>query len=202
MLRAEARGRSIVPHLHAAPHRLARHRLRAHVAALVQATFSSPYALLGFILILFRKRTDRTLLDLERVPARALSRCCWRTVPMIHELPSGSPFPQPDTGRDRAAQCRHAVRSSKASDYPAHRAAESPPGGEVLSRQARPSSFFFILGLFILGLYVGTSRRMFENVAAHRALFRRLIVTGAIPSRPHHRARVWSGCSSPSRPRR
>ena len=35
----------------------------------------------------------------------------------------------------------------------------------------------YILGLFILGLYVGR-RRMFEHVAAYRALFKRIAMWG------------------------
>lgn len=172
MLRADARGRSIVPTY--------MRRLTVllviglvHMTLLWYGDILTAYALLGFILILFRKWKDRTLLIWVAILMIAVP-VLLGAVPMVLSA-FGINIPPPDLAKIAA---RHAATLSvfQSSDYEAI----------VRENLTQAAKFFlgkkavfllYILGLFILGLYAGR-RRMFENVAAHRILFRRLIVWG------------------------
>ena len=172
MLRAEARGRSVVP-------TYLRRLAVLLIIGLAHRTFVwygdilTAYALLGFILVLFRKRADRTLLVWAAILIIAVP-VLLGAVPMIMSA-LGVAMPAPDLA---AIDARHAATLAvfQGADYWAI----------VRENLLWAARFFFgkkavfllyLLGLFLLGLYVGR-HRMFENVAAHRELFRRLVIWG------------------------
>jgi uncharacterized protein len=172
MMRAEARGRSIVrPYVRRLMVLLVIGLL--HMSLLWYGDILVPYALLGFVLILFRKRTDRTLLIwiamlMVGVPL------LMGGVPMIMDA-VGAPLPTPDLAElaKRHAATLAVFQNGIYVDI-------------VRENLTQAAKFYFgrkalfllyILGLFILGLYVGR-RRMFESVAAHRASFRRIAMWG------------------------
>jgi uncharacterized protein len=172
MMRAEARGRSIV--------RTYSRRLAVllviglvHMLLLWYGDILVPYALLGFVLILFRKRADRTLLVwivilMVGVPL------LMGGIPMVMAA-FGSPLPAPDMAEiaKRNAATLAAFQNGLYVDVVRENMAQAAKF--YLGRKA--VFLLYILGLFILGLYVGR-RRMFENVPAHRGLFRRLAMWG------------------------
>lgn len=172
MLRAEARGRSIVPTY--------MRRLFvllvlgfAHMSLLWYGDILVAYALLGFILILFRKRTDRTLFVWIAILVVAVPFGLG-ALPMILTA-FGVNIPPPDMAE---VAKRHAATLAvfQAGAY-----------GPIVQENLEQAAKFFlgrkavflllILGLFLIGLYVGR-RRMFEDVPAHRALFRRIALWG------------------------
>jgi uncharacterized protein len=172
MLRAEARSRSIVPTY--------MRRLfvllvigAAHMTLLWYGDILVAYALLGFLLILFRKRSDRTLLIWSAILLIAVPLLLG-TVPMILSA-FGVEMPRPERA-EIAARNAATLSVFQGTDYAAIvRENLTQAGKFYLGRKA--VFLLYILGLFVLGLYVGR-RRMFEQVAAHRAIFRRLVVWG------------------------
>jgi uncharacterized protein len=172
MLRAEARGRSVVPTYLRRLGVLLIIGL-AHMTLLWYGDILTAYALLGFILVLFRKRADRTLLIWAAILIIAVPTLLG-AIPMIMSA-LGVEMPTPDLA---AIDARHAATLAvfQSTDY----------GAIVRENLVQAGKFFFgrksvfllyLLGLFLLGLYVGR-RRMFQNVSAHRALLRRLVIWG------------------------
>ena len=172
MLRADARGRSVVPTY------LRRLTVLliiglAHMAFLWYGDILTAYAILGFILVLFRKRTDRTLLVWIAILMIAVP-VILGAIPMLMSA-FGAEIPPPDLTKD-AARNAATLAVFQSGDYWAIVRENLVQAGKFFF--GRKSVFLlYILGLFILGLYVGR-RRMFENVRAHRALFRRLVIWG------------------------
>jgi len=127
------------------------------------------YALLGFVLILFRKRMDRTLAIwagtlLVGVPA-LLGALTWLAGGMA--------------GADQAAK---AAQNAAALD-----AFRSGSFGLVMEENLRMLAWFWggkrllflptLLGIFLVGLLVGR-KRVFEDVEGHRSAFRRVRTWG------------------------
>jgi uncharacterized protein len=123
------------------------------------------YALVGFVLILFRKRMDRTLaiwagILLVGIPA-LMGALVW--------MAGGG------AGGDEAAQA--------AQNAAALEAFRSGSFGVVMEENLRMLAWFWggkrllflptVLGIFIVGLLVGR-KRVFENVEGHRPAFRRV----------------------------
>jgi uncharacterized protein len=172
MMRAEARGRSVVGTYARRLFVLLVIGL-LHVSLLWYGDILVPYALLGFVLILFRKRADRTLLIWIAILMVGVP-LLMGGIPMIMDA-AGSPIPVPDLA-EVAARNAATLAAFQSGSYPdivrenLDQAAKFYFGRKTLF-------LLYILGLFILGLYVGR-RRMFEHVSMHRALFRRIAMWG------------------------
>ncbi|HSM59372.1 MAG TPA: DUF418 domain-containing protein, partial [Longimicrobiales bacterium] len=175
MMRAQARGRSIVrPHAR----RLAILLLfgAVHGVFLWYGDILAAYALLGFALLLFRKRRERTLLIWAGVLIVALP-ILLSSVPLV--IASASP----EAGPDPAAQL--AEMADRNGELLALFASADPAQivrGNLSMLQLQwlsPKSLFLVtlFGIFLLGLYAGR-RRLFEHPDAHRALLRRLVIYG------------------------
>ncbi|HZS07349.1 MAG TPA: DUF418 domain-containing protein [Blastocatellia bacterium] len=151
LARAEARGTSIV---RAYCRRLLALLLigLAHALLLRNGDILVPYAVMGFLLLLFRNASNRTLAvgAVVGLLYPYLARGAWGL--------TGVPFPQrPETeGAGYLAENFAWVRywySTAITSWPAS------------------------LPMFLCGLYAGR-RRFFENVAAHRRGLRQLLITG------------------------
>jgi uncharacterized protein len=175
MQRAEARGRSIGRH-HS--RRLAILFLfgAIHAVFLWYGDILMAYALLGFALLLFRKRRDRTLLVWAAVLIVA--------VPVVlGAVPVVLSAVKPDAGPEPAvilAEMTERNRTSLAL-FASAEPGQVVQGNLLMLRQQwlTPKATFLlsIFGIFLLGLYAGR-RRLFEDPGAHRPLLRRIIVWG------------------------
>jgi uncharacterized protein len=131
------------------------------------------YALLGFVLLLFRRRTDRTILIWAAV-LLAIVPIAMASVPLLMAafgaaMPAFDPAPMAE------------LRASALAAF------QGGDPGQVFLQNLRllglmylsPKALWLVmvLGTFLLGLYAGR-RRFFENVEAHRAGFRRLAAWG------------------------
>jgi uncharacterized protein len=169
MLRAEQRGLAIAP--------VFRRRLAVlllfgavHAFFLWYGDILLMYALVGFVLLLCRGRSDRALLASAAVLLVAVP-IAMGAVPLVMSL-LGRPMPPPDLA---------AFAESGAAALAAFQ------GGaytQVFMENLKMLGFFYLtpkaavwtlssLGLFLLGLYAGR-RRFFEDVEAHREGFRRV----------------------------
>ena len=172
MSRAQARGRSIVP--------VYLRRLTvllligaAHMFLFWYGDILTTYAVLGFALVLFRKRADRTLLVWAAILLLAVP-LLMGGLPWILSA-TGSPMPPPNV-TEIAQRHANTLAVFQGGSY-----------GEIVRENALQASQFYagrkapwvlyILGIFLLGLYAGR-RRMFEQVDEHRQLFRRLAAWG------------------------
>ncbi len=172
MVRAEERGVPVAP--------VYRRRLGvlllfglAHGIFLWYGDILATYALLGFLLLLFRKRTDRTLLIWAAILLVAVP-LVMGAIPLVMSLFAGE-MPPPETAA--MAELRASALAAFQSGVPS----------QVIAENLRMMALFYIspkafwmllsLGLFLLGLYAGR-RRVFENVEAHREGFRQLAVWG------------------------
>ncbi|MGH8638221.1 MAG: DUF418 domain-containing protein, partial [Burkholderiales bacterium] len=172
MLRAQARGRSVVP---AYTRRLTVLLLigLAHMLLLWYGDILAAYAVIGFVLLLFRKRADRTLLVWAAVLLIAVPLLIGG-LPLIMSA-FGIQLPQPNL--TELAQRNAATLSVlQSGSYPAILGETLHQAGKFYAGRKAPW-VLYILGLFLLGLYAGR-RRMFENVPAHRPLFRRCVIWG------------------------
>jgi uncharacterized protein len=183
MERIEARGRRFVPFY-------VRRLLALLLIGLVHAFLIWPgdiliiYALLGFPLILFRKARPRTLL---------IWAVILLAIPLLFMAASaglmtlGRSVPEATTQMDQVfAQVEAGYRADIA------RANQVYPDGNFLEITAQRvydygsmgiTSFlvmgFNVLAMFLVGAYFG-KRRIFNDLAAHRPLFRKLLVVGLI----------------------
>jgi uncharacterized protein len=173
MLRAEERGVAIAP--------VYRRRLAvlllfgvAHGLFLWYGDILALYAMLGFALLLFRKRADRTLLVWAGILLVALP-LVMGAVPLVMSL-LGREMPSPDMAE--ISEARVAALT----------AFQSGVFWQIFPENLKMLQFFYVtpkaviwtlfsLGLFLLGLYAGR-RRFFENVEAHREGFRRVALWG------------------------
>ncbi|RKH04427.1 DUF418 domain-containing protein [Corallococcus sp. CA053C] len=179
MTRAESRGVSIVP--------LYRRRLvvllgigAVHMFALWVGDILSTYALLGFVLLLFRKRTDRTLLTWALVLYLVMP-------PVIMAVQTFGPvlvYGEEETARaakvvrDEEAANRTAFLAGLASDsVVTSQQANLRFGVQGFSNPNRLLWLCIILGRFLLGMWAGRQRLM-QDVERHRKLLRRLVAWG------------------------
>jgi uncharacterized protein len=176
MMRAEARGRSIVGH-HAK--RLAILLLFGvvHAVFLWYGDILTAYALLGFGLLLFRKRRDRTLVVWAAVLI-AVVPVVLGGVPLVMSAVSGEAGgPEPATALAEMAERNGELLALFQSGEPA----QIVRGNLRMLRQQwlTPKSLFLLnlFGVFLLGVYAGR-KRIFEHPAAHRPLLGKLVVYG------------------------
>jgi uncharacterized protein len=169
MIRAEARGVAIAP--------LFRRRLvvlagfgAAHLFLIWWGDILHAYALLGFALLLFRRASTRALVSWAvAMWGVAAVLFAW---PELASLLSGAAAPVPD--KEAAAQVLAGFQSGSVSqilrsNLQALRVVEyAPPITGMLA------VFPYDFGFFLLGLWAGR-RRLFEDVSAHRTLFRRAV---------------------------
>jgi uncharacterized protein len=172
MLRAQARGRSVVP--------VYLRRLivllligLAHMTLLWYGDILAAYAALGFPLLLFRNRKERTLLVWAAILMVAVPLLLGG-IPWILTA-AGFQLPTPDLAEITR---RNATTLS---------IFQNGPFGAIVGENLHQAGMFYagrkapwllyILGLFLLGLYAGR-RRIFENTARYRAVFRRIAMWG------------------------
>ncbi len=172
MLRAEARGRSVAA--------VYARRLTvllligvAHMLLLWYGDILTVYAALGFVLLLFRHRADRTLLVwaaifLVGVPIAVSG------VPWILQA-AGVTLPHADLAAiaRRNAATLAAFQGGSYSEIVQQNLHQA--GKMYLGRKA--PSLLFVVGLFLLGLYTGR-HRVFERVQEYRRVFRRTAAWG------------------------
>jgi uncharacterized protein len=142
------------------------------------------YALLGFPLILFRKARPRTLLIWAVILI---------AIPLLFTAASTGLLALGRAAPEGAAQIDQAFAQTEARYLQdVARANEVYPDGNFLEITAQRvydygsmglTSFFVlgfnVLAMFLVGAYFG-KRRIFNDLAAHRPLFRRLLVVGLI----------------------
>jgi uncharacterized protein len=172
MLRAIARGRSIVG-------TYARRLTVLAIIGFLHMTFLwygdilLPYAVLGFILMLFRRRSDRTLLTWVTLLVIAVP-VVMGAVPLILSA-AGVALPIPNL-EEIAARNTETLAVFQGTDYSAI----------VRENLSQASKFYFgrkavfllyVLGLFVLGLYVGR-KEVFRNVEHYRPVLRRVAAVG------------------------
>jgi uncharacterized protein len=175
MIRAEERGRSIVGH-HSK--RLAILLLFGvlHGVLLWYGDILAAYALLGFALLLFRNRSQRTVLAWAAILIVVVP-IALGALPVVMGGGGGESGPDPAK-----------VLGTMAERNETHLAlfASAEPGQVIRGNLSMlrtmwlsPKALFLvgIFGIFLLGLYAGR-RRIFENPAAHRTLLMRLIGYG------------------------
>lgn len=176
MVRAEAHGRSIAGH----------HSRRLAVLLLIGAVHAvflwygdilSLYALLGFGLLLFRRRSDTTLLVWSAVLVFVLP-LLMGAVPLLMSLLGTGGVPDAAQILADMTERNAATLAWFTTGEPAH----VVRGNLEVLRQWWLSPKITVLnlglfGVFLLGLYAGR-RRIFENPAAHTPLLRRLIIVG------------------------
>lgn len=172
MLRAEARGRSVVGVY-------ARRLGVLLVIGLLHMTFLwygdilTAYALLGFLLLLFRKRRTTTLLVwagalLLGVPLLLAG------IPWLMGLAGAAP-PPPDLAE--MAERNAATLATLQSGVYADVIRENLRQGAQFYLARKALWLLFIFGLFLIGLAVGR-RRIFEDIPRHRTAFRRIAIWG------------------------
>jgi uncharacterized protein len=131
------------------------------------------YALVGFVLLFFRGRTDRTLLVWAGLLLVAVP-LVMGSIPLLSSL-FGRDMPPPDLAP--MAELRATSLAAFQSGDPARVFAANLQG--LATSYASPKAFWLVmvLGVFLLGLYAGR-RRYFENVVEHGPGFRRLAYWG------------------------
>jgi uncharacterized protein len=175
MMRAEARGQSIARH-HSK--RLAILLLfgAIHAVFLWYGDILMAYALLGFGLLLFRKRRDRTLLIWAAVLIAGVP-IVLGTIPFVLSMLSTEAGPDPAVALAAVAERNADLLALFASADPA----QIVRGNLRMLQQQwlTPKATFLILlfGIFLLGLFAGR-RRIFEDPAAHAGLLRRTMLYG------------------------
>jgi uncharacterized protein len=157
-----------------------------HAIFIWQGDILNTYAVLGFTLLLLRKRSDKFLLVLAVI-------CI--LIPVLISFPGpGEDF------RDWYNQWGQELRQEVRAGYPA-----IPASGTYMDNvrhrigllQSGWTGFIYwgphIIGMFIIGLYVGR-RRLFENIDEHLPLFRKVMWGGLIIGIPLNI--LWVGTSA------
>ncbi|RKH32514.1 DUF418 domain-containing protein [Corallococcus praedator] len=179
MSRAEARGASVVP--------VYRRRLGVllligltHMFALWVGDILSTYALVGFVLLLFRQREDRTVLTWVAVlfvVLPLLISVAQRYGPELLHGKEAAALAAKAT-RDEDAARRTALLAGLSSDsVVTSQRANARFAWQNLATPGRPLWMCIILGRFLLGLWAGRKRLM-EDVERHRKLLRRILFWG------------------------
>lgn len=175
MMRAEARGRNIVRH-HSK--RLAILLLFGvvHAVFLWYGDILTAYALLGFGLLLFRERRERTLLIWAAIFIVAVP-ILFSSVPVVMGIANPEAGPKPAVALAKMAETNQEALALFASAEPA----QIVQGNLMLLQKwwLTPKALFMlsIFGIFLLGLYAGR-RRIFEHPGEHRTLLRKLVIYG------------------------
>ena len=176
MQRAEARGQGIGLH-HA--RRLAVLLLfgAIHAVLLWYGDILMAYALLGFVLLLFRRRRDRTLLIWAAVLIVAVP-VALGAVPLVMALLNpAAEGPDPAAMLTQMAERNSGLLALFASGDPAQIVRGNL---QMLQQQWLTPKVTFLIslfGVFLIGLFAGR-RRIFEDPMAHHALLRRIMVYG------------------------
>ena len=177
MMRAEARGRGIAG--------LYSRRLAVllvlgivHGVFLWYGDILATYAMLGFVLLLFRHRRQRTLLVWAFVLIVAVPLALG-TIGTVMQLTAAEPDKTP---AERIGEMEEENRG-KLERFTSGRYTDMVRGNLVMLRDMYGSpkslSMLMFLGIFLVGLYAGR-RRVFEDVSAHRVLLRRVAVWGLL----------------------
>jgi uncharacterized protein len=181
LTRAEARGASIVP--------LYSRRLlvllgigATHMVALWVGDVLSTYALLGFALLLFRQRSDRTVLAwalvlLVAVPLVAPALQHFGPI-LLHGSQAAAEAVKASEAHDAQVRARFLEGLSSDSFWETQRANASYIP-HMLPQLKRLLWMFAILGRFLLGLLAGRYL-LLQDVERNRPLHRRLLVWGAV----------------------
>jgi uncharacterized protein len=177
MMRSEARGARIAP---VYSRRLAVLLVigAIHGVLLWYGDILLTYAMLGFALLLFRRRKDRTLLVWATILI-AVIPIALGSVPLIMSLTGADMGPPPaEQIAKMTEENRTNLRLLSSGNY-----LQIIRGNlrMLADLYASPKAFSMLmfLGLFLLGLYAGR-RRLFENVAAYRVALRRVMVWGFV----------------------
>ena len=175
MQRAAARGRSIVRH----------HSRRLAILLLIGAIHAvflwygdilMAYALLGFGLLLFRRRRDRTLLIWAAVLI-VLVPLLMGSVPLVLSMFSSEAAPDPAVRLGKMAEMNSGLLALFASGDPALIVQGNLRMMQMQWLTPKATFLLTLFGIFLLGLYVGR-RRIFEDPKVHSALLRRTILWG------------------------
>ncbi|WP_404369633.1 DUF418 domain-containing protein [Corallococcus coralloides] len=179
MTRAEGRGTSIVP--------VYRRRLLVllgiglvHMFAIWVGDILSTYALVGFVLLLFRQRSDRTVLTWVAVLFVVLPLALSVAQRFGPELLHGKEAAEQAAKATRELENAHrtAFLTGLSSDSVlTSQQANAVFAWQNLPNPGRPIWLCIILGRFLLGLWVGR-RRLLEDVERHRALLVRVMAWG------------------------
>ncbi|MBZ4330390.1 DUF418 domain-containing protein [Corallococcus sp. AS-1-12] len=179
MTRAEGRGASIVP--------VYRRRLLVllgiglvHMFAVWVGDILSTYALVGFVLLLFRQRSDRTVLTWVAVLFVVLPLALSVAQRFGPELLHGKEAAEQAAKATRELENAHrtAFLTGLSSDSVlTSQQANAVFAWQNLPNPGRPIWLCIILGRFLLGLWVGR-RRLLEDVERHRALLVRVMAWG------------------------
>ena len=172
MLRAASRGRSIVPTY---VRRLTVLLLigAIHMTLLWYGDILFAYAVLGFSLILFRHRADRTLLTWAAILIIAVPLLLGGIPWMLDVL--GIPVPPPKL-EEIAKRNAATLATFQSGSYGAIVGENLHQAGKFYAGRKAPW-LLYVLGLFVLGLYTGR-RQVFERVTEHRKTFRRIASWG------------------------
>ncbi|HEX2092700.1 MAG TPA: DUF418 domain-containing protein [Longimicrobiaceae bacterium] len=173
MLRAETRGASVVP---VYARRLTVLLLvgAGHAVFLWYGDILSLYALLGFALLFFRRRSDRTLIAWAVVLGFVLPVLPAVAHVVVSLFGAG-------TGAAPAMDPLARLRATSLAAF------QSGSYAQVVQANLRMTYFYYlgpfwtftmyVFAMFLLGLYAGR-RRVLQEVERHRAAFRRLVVWG------------------------
>ncbi|WP_223637588.1 DUF418 domain-containing protein [Corallococcus sp. EGB] len=179
MTRAEGRGTSIVP--------VYRRRLGVllgiglvHMFALWLGDILTTYALVGFVLLLFRQRSDKAVLvcaALFLFVVPTVFSVGQRVLPMVLDGAAETESAQ-KAAKELDAERRAAFIAGLSSDsVVASQQANARYGWESISNPNRPILLSIILGRFLLGLWAGR-RGLLQQVERHRPLLRKLAAWG------------------------
>ncbi len=163
----------------------------AHMLLLWLGDILALYALVGLVLILFRRASDRALLIwallLWLIPVVWSAAQEWGGLDPGGPIIAAALWTFEQVGLD-ASKGPMPIWTSP--DYLVHLRAHL---GEILFRyhdlieQARPAK---VLGMFLIGLWIGR-RGIMADPARHRALLRRVLAAGLLVGLPVAAARAW-----------
>jgi len=174
--RAERRGTSVIP-VYARRLCVGLGLGLAHLFLLFQGDIVSTYALLGFTLLLFYKRSDRTLLIWAAVLI-FLGPVLWNTalrLPQLLGSPGAAEAAKAAGERSMALRAQVLEAFSQGSWLDTVRVGAAYYFGDLFKML---STFLpVIVGRFLLGLWAGR-RRLFHDAPQHLPFFRRLLGWG------------------------
>jgi uncharacterized protein len=175
MTRAESRGARIAP--------VYRRRLAVllaigalHGVLLWYGDILATYALLGFGLLLFHRRAERTLLVWAAILIVVVP-LTMATIPLGMSVAGLEAGPPPAQELVEMTERNQMMLARFASRDPAQIVAGNLLELRRLYLSPKAVSFVMLFGVFLLGLYAGR-RRIFENLAAHRRQLRALAAWG------------------------